>query len=187
MKTKRLFSLFTESELSFQGKEQGESVVMILRQHIFTIIRPLSLVFLAALVPILVRLAFAEEIAAAGGSGAFLFLASAWYALLWLLAFYLLTMYALNTVIITDRRIVENEQLGLFNRKVSELHLYRVQDVSVRVEGAIPTFLSYGDVMVQTASSEPEFVFRRVPHPERVKDAVMRSVAVTRERFSPAA
>lgn len=174
---KNLFAVFTSSEATFQGKEAGENVVMILRQHLFTLTYPLILIFLAALVPILMKFAFTTEIAARSWGTAFIFLASLWYAALWLLSFYFLTMYALNTVIITDRRIIENEQLGLFNRKVSELHLYRIQDVSVRIEGAIPTFLSFGDTVVQTAASEREFIFHQIPHPERVKDAIMRLVA----------
>jgi hypothetical protein len=175
---KRLFSVFTSSEATFQGKEAGESVVMILRQHLFTLTSPVILIFLAALVPILLRLAFAAKIGLHDWGTAFVCLASLWYAALWLLAFYFLTLYALNTVIITDRRIIENEQLGLFNRKVSELHLYRVQDVSARIEGAMQTFLNFGDVMVQTAASEREFIFHQVGHPERVKDTIMRLIAV---------
>lgn len=178
---KRLFTIFAESELSFQGKEAGENVVMILRAHIFHVSTQVGLVFLAALVPILVKLAFSTEIAAAGWENALFFLISLWYALLWLIAFYFLTMYALNTIIITDKRIVENEQLGLFNRKVSELHLFRVQDVSAKVGGFVQTFLSFGDVIVQTAAADKEFIFEQIPHPERVKDTIMRLVVTTKD------
>ena len=178
---KRFYSLFTDSECTFQGKEVGENVVMIIRQHLFTVTYSLTLILLAALVPIFIKLAFSTQISSHGFDTLFLFLASLWYAFLWLVGFYFLTLYALNTVVITDRRIIENEQLGLFNRKVSELHLYRIQDVSVRVDGVIPTFLSFGDVMVQTAASEREFIFHQIGHPERVKDAIMRLMAVKRE------
>lgn len=174
---KNLFAVFTSSEATFQGKEEGESVVMIVRRHLFSLSGPATLVFLAALVPILVKLAFSGEISARDWGAPYLFLASLWYAALWLASFYFLTLYALNTVIITDRRIIENEQVGFFDRKVSELHLYRVQDVSVRINGAVPTFLSFGAVLVQTASAEREFIFEAIPHPERVKDAIMRLIA----------
>jgi hypothetical protein len=182
---KRLFAIFASSEATFQGKEAGEHVVMILRRHVFSMGGAAVLVFLAALVPILVRLAFADGIAERGWGALYLFLASLWYAGLWLLSFYFLTLYALNTVIITDRRIIENEQLGFFDRKVSELHLYRIQDVSTRIEGAIPTFFSFGAVSVQTASAEREFIFEEIPHPERVKDAVMRLIATKRDAAEP--
>lgn len=173
---KRLFAIFTSSEATFQGKEANENVIMILRQHLFTMSGPVILIFLAALVPILAKLAFSAEISVNGWDSPFLFFASLWYAVLWLASFYFLTLFALNTVIITDRRIIENEQLGFFNRKVSELHLYRIQDVSAHVVGPLQTFLSFGDVMVQTASAEREFIFQQIPHPERVKDAIMRLI-----------
>jgi uncharacterized membrane protein YdbT with pleckstrin-like domain len=80
-------------------------------------------------------------------------------------------------VIITDRRIIENEQHGFFNRKISELHAYRVQDVSVHTNGIVETMLHFGDIVVQTAASEKQFVFHKIPNPEEVKDSIMKIVS----------
>jgi hypothetical protein len=173
---KKLAALFQESGDSFQGQEPGEKVVMILRRHYFTILYPLSFILLLAFIPLAVQAAFETEIAMRN-LGSFLSLASAlWYLFLWLTAFYIITLYALNIVIITDRRLIENEQHAFFHRKVSELHLYRVQDIAVRTHGLIETLFSFGDVAVQSAASEREFIFRRVPHPEIAKDAIMKHV-----------
>lgn len=178
---KKIFSVFRTSEQSFQGKEPGENVILIIRQHLYTVTVPLIVIFIAALLPLFTRTALASFLAREGWGNAFLFIASVWYALLWLFAFYFLTIYALNTVIVTDHRIIENEQLGFFDRKVAELHLYRVQDVSVHVNGFLETFMSFGDVMVQSAASEREFLFKRVPHPEEIKDKIMKAVAAKRD------
>ncbi len=174
---KGFLSLFTESTQSFQGQEAGEKVVLIVRQHIFTTIYPLTLVFLAAFIPVLIKLAFAPSLAAYHLTDIFIFFSSLWYGLLWLLAFYLLMLYCLNTVIITDRRLIENQQYGFFNRKVSELHIYRIQDVSVHTEGLIETLLSFGEITVQSAAAEREFVFPQIGKPEEVKDAIMALVS----------
>jgi hypothetical protein len=170
---KGLLALFTESTQSFQGQEAGEKVILIVRQHIFTILYPLLLVFLAAFIPVLVKLAFTDALTLYRLTDVFIFLSSLWYALLWLLASYLLMLYALNTVVITDRRLIESQQLGFFNRKVSELHVYRIQDVSVHTQGFIETFLSYGTITVQTAAAEREFIFAGIGRPEEVKDVIM--------------
>ncbi len=181
---KKIFTIFTTTEQSFQGKEPGENVILIIRQHLYTVAIPLTLIFVAALLPLVARTALAATLVREGWGGAFLFIASVWYALLWLFAFYFLTIYALNTVIVTDRRIIESEQLGFFDRKVAELHLYRVQDVSVHITGMLETFLSFGDVMVQSAASEREFLFKRVPHPEAIKDAIMKAVSTHKQETS---
>ncbi len=180
---KKLISLFTETTQSFQGQEAGERVILIIRQHIFTVSYRLTLVFLAALVPLLAKLAF-PTLAASSHGALFLFLASLWYAALWLGAFYILTLYCLNTIVITDRRIIENEQESFFNRKVAELHLFRIQDVVVHTEGFFETLLSFGDVMVQTAATEREFTFRRIGNPEHVKDVIMQTVSAHRSNLS---
>lgn len=182
---KRLISIFTDSRLSFHGQEPGECVSLIIRPHIFTVLGPLSLVFLAVFIPPLVKLAFSAALLAFGLTGIFVLLSAFWYAGLWLLAFYVLMLYCLNTVIITDRRLVENEQKGFFNRKVSELHLYRIQDVSAHTEGFIETLLTFGDITVQTAAAEKEFVFRQIGHPEAVKDVIMRLVSRRRPEMGP--
>ncbi len=171
----KFFSIFATSELSFHDQEEGEKVILILRAHIFTVLAPLVSILFAAFLPLFVKLAFGTEIALRGFDSIFLFVASALYAFLWLAGFYILMLYALNTVILTDKRVIENEQRGLFSRKVSELHLYRVQDVSVNLSGTIPTLLSFGDILVQTAAAEKEFTFKNIPRPEAVKDTIMRA------------
>ena len=172
----KLLHLFKESSDSFEGQEEGEKVVLLLRQHRFAILAPLSFLAGLALIPTIVGLIFGPVIQDAGLVKLFLFATSLWFMMVWIAAFYYLMLYSLNTVIITDRRIIENEQLGVFNRKVSELHNYRVQDVSVYTIGVIETFFHFGDIVVQTAASERQFVFRRIPNPEKVKDAIMKVV-----------
>ena len=173
---KRLFSLFTESAQSFEGIEPGETVMLVVRRHYFTIMTPLSFVFLFALIPLIIKAVFATELEADSLKNLFWFLSLLYYVGLWLFSFYIITLYLLNTIIVTDKRIVENEQSGFFSRKVSELHSYRIQDVSVRTHGLIETLLSFGEISVQTAAAEREFVFTKIPHPERVKNVIMQNV-----------
>lgn len=82
-------------------------------------------------------------------------------------------MYMLDVWIVTDRRIIDSTQHGFFNRTVSELHLTRVQDISVHTVGVIPTLLHFGDLQVQTAGTEEKFNFLQIPNPLAVKDAIM--------------
>jgi len=178
---KKLFSIFHDSPNSFEGQKQGEEVFMLLRHHPFTIIIKVLLFILAGLVPIVVWTISATLFPEYNWLHIFLFISSVWYLILWLAIFHSLAMYTLNTVIITNQRIIDNDQHGLFNRKVSELHNHRIQDVSVHTNGLIETFLTFGDVTVQTAASEKQFVFHKVPEPERVKDMIMQ---ITRSRAS---
>lgn len=177
MSLKDLISIFRDSTGSFEGQESGERVVMLLRKHPFVIYVRLCFFLLLALIPIVLGTVFYTLLKSKGLMPLFLFVSSIWYLILWLLAFYALTMYSLNILLITDRRIVDREQKGFFNRKISELHVSKIQDISVHTKGLIETFLKFGKVVVQTAATEREFCFSQIPHPERVKDTIMKIVA----------
>lgn len=171
-----ILDIFTESHQSFEGQEHGEKVLLIIRKHVFTILAPLFFLTLFALIPIAGWITLNHFIIAKSLVKEFFFFISLWYLCLWIVSFYLLTIYILNTVVITDERIIDNHQLGFFDRKVSELHIHRVQDVSVHVLGIIETVLHFGDLVVQTAAEEREFIFQDLPKPDEIKDIIMSHV-----------
>lgn len=74
----------------------------------------------------------------------------------------------------TNKRIIDAEQRGLFSREVSEFKLYRVQDVTIEIKGVLPTFLNYGNVYIQTAGEAKEFVFKQIPNPRQAKDLIIK-------------
>ena len=170
-------NLFKESAQTFEEQEKGETVILLLRRHLFVLYLPLSMLGLFVLGPILIFLVFYTYIAT-NFLTLFLFLASIYYMILWLTGFYLLMMYSLNTVIVTNRRVIERNQLGFFDRQVSELHIYRIQDITVSTKGIVPTMLHYGDVIIQTAGTEQKFVFRQLPRPEEVRTTIMKAASM---------
>ncbi len=103
---------------------------------------------------------------------------------LWLYAFLEFTDYYLDTWIVTTHRVISTEQLGLFKRVSSELHLAAVQDVSSKVTGIIHTFFDYGDVMVQTAAEKTMFVFHDVDHPEQIRELILKLVEEDKKRHA---
>lgn len=104
----------------------------------------------------------------------FPFVQNTLFLFLWLYGFLVWIDYFFDVWIVTNERIVNIEQKGLFNRRISELRFSRIQDVTASVDGLIPTILNFGDVYVQTAAEEERFVFRQVGDPFAVKDEVMR-------------
>lgn len=78
-----------------------------------------------------------------------------------------------NTMlVITDRRIIDVERRAFFERVVSEIPYARVDDVTYRVKGLVPTLFRYGDVRVHAAGSGADIEFRRVARPSRVHDLI---------------
>ena len=96
------------------------------------------------------------------------------------------TDYYLDTWIVTNERIINIEQKGLFKRIISTLHLNQVQDVTAETKGFLNTFLTYGDVYIQTAGTRERFNFKTVDNPEEVKHTIIKLVEEDKRRHGDA-
>jgi uncharacterized membrane protein YdbT with pleckstrin-like domain len=92
---------------------------------------------------------------------------------IWIYGFMIWVDYYFDIWIITSERIINIEQKGLFTRKASELRYQKIQDVTTEVVGFLPTVLNYGDVKIQTAGEENEFLFRTISDPYNIKNIIM--------------
>ena len=96
------------------------------------------------------------------------------------------TDYYLDTWIVTTERIINIEQHGLFSRVVSELHLNQIQDVTSETRGVAATFLSYGDVYIQTAGTRERFNFKGINIPDEVKEKITNLIKSDKRRHGDA-
>jgi hypothetical protein len=161
------------SENTFEGKRSYENVKYLLYRHWYMLVEKLVAFGFLALLPFVVYVLVGDYMQAAGLTTLFWFLLSVYALIWWYGLFYAIAMYLLDTWVVTDHRIVDSEQQGFFRRTVSELNLAKIQDITVRIRGPIPTFLDFGDLIIQTAGTEERFHFKEIPNPRAVKDAIM--------------
>ncbi len=172
------------SRYHFQGQRESERVLRVVHRHWFDIATHFFVIILfvamlfgsLSLTPFLYPDALGAEM-----SRFILFIQNSLILLVWLYAFLVWIDYFFDVWIITNERVINIEQKGLFVRAVSELKFSRIQDVTSEVSGMIPTILNFGDVKVQTASEEDYFLFRRVPDPYHVKDLIMERLRTERD------
>lgn len=136
---------------------------------IIAIFAPLILFSIATILPI----HFSAE-----GSALvlFLFLYIVWFFIMWNILFIIWTDYYLDILIVTNKRILDIEQKGIFNREISTLRLSKIQDVTTEVSGFIATFFNFGDVHIQTAGQQREFIVRNIYKPEKARTAVNEAI-----------
>lgn len=158
----------------------GEKVQIFLRRHWMA---PLEIIFYTILlyaVPLIGILYYSEYWATWTANpylGPIIILVACSYVLLiWLFAFLEFSDYYLDVWIVTNERVINIEQKGLFTRTASELHLSAIEDTTSEVKGMIHTFLDYGNVHIQTAGERTRFIFKNVPHPEIVKETIVRLI-----------
>lgn len=174
---KNLFSIFSNSTSSFEGKHDDETVLLCLHRHWYTLLGKFIYFFLGGLLPFVLIALFGQLIIKYNLNALVVFLWSAYYLILWYILGYTVTMYTMDIWVVTTQRIIDSTQNGFFNRTVSEISLGNIQDTSTVVMGAIPTTMNYGDIEVQSAGAQDHFDFKQVPNPQGVKEVITKAIA----------
>ncbi len=77
-----------------------------------------------------------------------------------------------NVFVVTDKRVIDIDQRGLFDRTVSAVPYQNIEDVSYRIKGVGQTIFRYGNVMVDTASSSANLVVQKIRHPHVLQELI---------------
>ena len=169
--------------------EPGEHVVLRARKHWFLFLAELLPYAILAIIPFALPklLAFAPPLAPY--AAAFDYhtvvgraILGVWLLVMWTSAWGAFTRYFLNAWVLTNKRIVDIKQQRYFAREVSSLFLSRVQDVTTNVTGVLSSLLGIGDIKVQSAGAEVEFIMHGIPRPEQMRDIILRYISVESEK-----
>lgn len=158
----------------FFGQRTDEDVILILQRHWFVLAWP----FLKGVLFI----AFALILPAIGKVGFYIFNSGviAFVYIVWLifwtsyLAYEYINWYR-DRFIITNQRIINIDQRSMFSRKVSEIELERVQDISHEINGVFAVTLNFGHVIIQSAGSK-DMAIQDIAHPAELQDIIVRLV-----------
>lgn len=152
--------------------DKDEHIVIFLRRHWFVLFSKYLFMALLGLAPIavyiLAKQLFPTSLANESVRAVVGLSVSIYYLFIWLTMYTVFIDYYLDVWIVTNHRIIDREQKGLFHLTVSEQSIKQVQDVSSNMQGILPTLLEYGDVLIQSAAAKNKFQFKQVPEPEIV-------------------
>lgn len=91
-----------------------------------------------------------------------------------ILFFYHFILWYFTIYIVTDQRIRQVTQRGLFGKDVIELHLSKIQNISYNIPGFTGEVFKFGTIVIQTFVGD--LVIHQVEHPDktynRLQDAV---------------
>jgi len=154
-----------------------EAIVLRKRRYWLPIAVEGVLSFLVAILPI-AALLFAHLLPENVGrivseyNAVLFFFATGWFFAVWILFFVAWTNYYLDVVLVTTRRLIDIEQIGLFARDLAELRLENIQDMRVEIVGIVASLLHFGNLHIQTAGASKEFVIRNIHDPHSVKEII---------------
>lgn len=83
----------------------------------------------------------------------------------WLILTIYTYIYRQSKLIISNKNLTQIIQSGLFSRKVSELSMSNVEDVTANQRGFFASIFNYGDLVVETAGEQANFKFIFCPKP----------------------
>lgn len=167
--------------MSFQFAHD-EKLIEIVRKHWFILFRDSAGVSFLLIAPFLLyglfggvlSFDFNSNLAFEGNTGIIVFISALWILIMWMKLLGVWTDYYLDEWMITDKRIIDIDQIGFFKREVSTFGIERIQDVTVKFPGTIPNLLNFGNVHVQTAgASREQFIIKGVADPNRVRQIII--------------
>ncbi|HUC20237.1 MAG TPA: PH domain-containing protein [Candidatus Polarisedimenticolaceae bacterium] len=148
----------------FPGQHPDEEVVLVFRQHPVVMRKQLIYGMLAILVGLIPLVIWPLSDVALK-----IFLITPVLVLVYW--FYHWIGWFYSVYIVTDQRLIDIHQKGLFNRKVSEVGFDKIQSINYHINGLQAAMLGYGDITVLTYSND--WTLPSVHHPEAVHEEMM--------------
>lgn len=166
-----------EYHFPIPGSVDEEKIILFVRRHWASFLGQFLLSFLMLILPavILIIIHFSAPNIYRGFTVNFIVLGlSIYYLIAITVAFVAWISFYYDIYIICRDELVDITQQGFFGRKISQLSMLRVQDVTSNIEGILPTLFAYGDVLVETAGEQSEnFLIKSIPNPQEVASKVM--------------
>jgi len=168
---------------SYDGADADENVKYVLRRSKITNIPWLiATVIMIALpvfgVPYILGIKFSGEIVFKEN---YVFVATLfWYLATFGFFFQKFVNWFFNVLVITNKKLVDMDFIGLAYKNISETMLYNIEDVTSNITGIVGTIFNVGDVFIQTAAEMREFEFIGADDPSKVRDLIIDLVEKTK-------
>ena len=148
---------------TFEGQRANEEIVYVFRRHILTSIKGLFFLIFMAVIGFFPQLMWSDnQMMVFVWMGAVIvgLLGMGYSYLLWYFSFY----------IVTNQRLRQTRQKGLFKKTVVDLSLENIQSTSFGVPGLFGSMFDYGTILIQTGAGD--LVLSMVSHPEKVYNEI---------------
>ena len=170
--------------------DANEHVLLEVRKHWFVLSANVTVLFILALAPAFFSSAISHFVpvsfSAIGVASAGTFFYALWLLCLWIYFFIHWTNYYLDVWFITEKRIISIDQVNVFHRKISNLGLDKIQDVSIEQKGIIQSTMKFGDILVKTAAEgDTGFYLKDAEDPDRVREIIFSHHVYEHEKAKP--
>ena len=149
-------------EEEFPEQREGEELIISAGKHWYLLSWPLAKVFLG-LVLVFIVLRFL---------GASIYFTIAFFLWAGIGLTYFITTYIIwskSKYYVTDQRIIRNEQLTLFAKKITEIDLSNIHNVTYEVSGVGGATFNFGNVMLQSYGAPKPIILKNVANAKNIQ------------------
>lgn len=173
-----------ENVCVFETQTSDEKLLVLLRAHLVTNIPWIVITALLAITPLIV--AFTNVLGGVIDNfnipqksiDGFVLI---WYLGVFAYAFQNFLTWYFNIYIVTDRRVVDMDFFQLLYKRVSSAHLENIEDITFTIGGVSQVIFHYGDIHIQTAGTQTNFEFLKIPNPNLVKQTIEQAIQTRRK------
>jgi uncharacterized membrane protein YdbT with pleckstrin-like domain len=161
------------AKLDFEGQRPGEKVLFVFRCHLIAMRKGFWLLLIPLVITSIPPLIWQSNLE--------LFLLPVGGLLLGIILFlYHYIMWYFTIYLVTNQRIRQVTQKGIFGKDVVELRLSKIQNISYNIPGFTGEILGFGTIVIQTFVGD--LVIRNVEHPDKTYNKLQNAVANTVEQ-----
>ena len=154
-------------QYDFDGQREGETVLFVFRRHIIAMRKGFYMLVIPLIITAIPPLIWSYDIE--------LFLLPIAGLIVGILLFsYHFIMWYFTIYIVTDQRIRQVTQRGLFGKDVIELRLSKVQNISYNIPGLSGEIFKFGTIVIQTFVGD--LVIHNVEHPDEIYNKLQDAV-----------
>jgi hypothetical protein len=160
-------------------------VLLFARRHVVFVTWKLVREGIFALAPIAALLVLAALTFGLDGTGGKVVavVCLAWFLVFAVRSYFIWFRYHNDLWVVTDQRIIDSTRRHWFHHAMASADLDDVEDMKIRKEGLFPTMFNYGDVRLQTAGEQPNFILSGIPRPNDVMALVDRQRDAAKKRL----
>lgn len=155
------------AHLDFDGQRPGEKVEFVFRRHIIAMRKGFYLLLIPLVITAIPPLIWQSNLE-------LFLLPVGGLALGLILFFYHMVMWYFTLYIVTNQRIRQVTQKGIFGKDVVELRLSKIQNISYNIPGFTGEAFGFGTIVIQTFVGD--LVIRYVEHPEKTYNKLQDAV-----------
>lgn len=168
------FSAFSHlpADVSFAEQEDNETIHLLLRRHFVINVPWIALVVFLSILPVFFPFISSTIPLPNISPSTLLLLMAFYYLIIFGLVLLNFTLWYFHVGLVTSIRILDIDLAGILYRQVTVTRHENVEDVTYDQAGFIPSLFNYGNVHIQTAGTQANVEFDRVPKPSKVADII---------------